>query len=190
MWGAAVKRGYKTGNRNRKLTKLVTIVPYECEITHANYGGDRTTFVTVMAKKLIHPSSRTGAWLPSVLILRGLCKQYTSAHTFVWWGRIKRLVTTPDWEARLAVVGLAWLVETGYWALRVEIIVYLCWLAVKPIGWDVVAKYGTRRIWSLYEVETRRVLLHMIYWRNICGKWVSACRPLRTNRVLYSLSYL
>jgi len=26
----------------------------------------------------------------------------------------------------LAVVGLAWLVETGYWALRAELIVYLC----------------------------------------------------------------
>jgi len=38
MWGAAVKRGYKTGNKNRKLTKLVTIVPFECEITHANFG--------------------------------------------------------------------------------------------------------------------------------------------------------
>jgi len=26
----------------------------------------------------------------------------------------------------LAVVGLAWLVQTGYWALRAELIVYLC----------------------------------------------------------------
>jgi len=34
MWGAAAKRGYKTGNRNRK---LVTIVPFEREITHANF---------------------------------------------------------------------------------------------------------------------------------------------------------
>jgi len=32
-------------------TKLVTIVPLGCEITHANFGGDRTTFVNVMAKK-------------------------------------------------------------------------------------------------------------------------------------------
>jgi len=69
MWGAAVKRCYKTGNRNRKLTKLAKIVPFECEITHANFGGDRTTFVKVMAKKLMHPSSRTRAWLPSVLIV-------------------------------------------------------------------------------------------------------------------------
>jgi len=72
MWGAAVKRGNKTGNRNRKLTKLVKIVPFECEITHANYGGDRTAFVKVMGKKLMHPSSWTRDWLPSVLILRGL----------------------------------------------------------------------------------------------------------------------
>jgi len=71
MWGAAVKRGYKTRNRNRKLTKLVKMVPCECEITHANFG-DRTTFVKVMAKKLMHPSSRTRDWLPSVLIFIGL----------------------------------------------------------------------------------------------------------------------
>jgi len=45
MWGAAVKRGYKTGNRNRKLTKLVKIVSFECDITHANFGGDWTMFV-------------------------------------------------------------------------------------------------------------------------------------------------
>jgi len=37
MWGAAVKRGYKTGNINRKLTILVKIVSFECEITHANF---------------------------------------------------------------------------------------------------------------------------------------------------------
>jgi len=61
MRGAAVERGYKTGNRNRKLTKLVVIVPYDFDITHANFGGDRTTFVKVMAKKLMHPSSRTRA---------------------------------------------------------------------------------------------------------------------------------
>jgi len=54
MWGAAVKTGYNTGNKNRKLTKLVTIVPFECEITHANFGRDRTTFVKVMEKKLIN----------------------------------------------------------------------------------------------------------------------------------------
>jgi len=72
MWGGTVKRGYTTGNRNRKLTKLAKIVPFECEITHANFGGDRTTFVKVTAKKLMHPSSRARAWLPSVLILRGL----------------------------------------------------------------------------------------------------------------------
>jgi len=59
MWGAAVKRGYETGNRNRKLNKLVNIVSFECEITHANVGGDRTTLVKVMAKKLMHPSSWT-----------------------------------------------------------------------------------------------------------------------------------
>jgi len=59
MWGAAVKRGYKTEKRNRKLTKLVKIVSFECEFTHANFGGDQTTFVKVMAKKLMHPSSRT-----------------------------------------------------------------------------------------------------------------------------------
>jgi len=50
MWGADVKRGYKTRNRNLKLTKLVKIVPFEREITHANFGGDRTTLVKVMAK--------------------------------------------------------------------------------------------------------------------------------------------
>jgi len=72
MWGAAKKRSYKTGNRNRKLTELVKIVPFECEITHANFGGDQTTFVKVVAKKLMHPSWQTQAWLPSVLILRGL----------------------------------------------------------------------------------------------------------------------
>jgi len=48
MWGAAVKRGYKTGNKICILTKLVTIVPYECKIKHANFGGDIITF---MAKK-------------------------------------------------------------------------------------------------------------------------------------------
>jgi len=72
MYGTVAKRGYKTGNRNHKLTKLIMIVPFECEITHANLCGDWTTFVKVMAKKLMHPSSRTRAWLPSVLILRGL----------------------------------------------------------------------------------------------------------------------
>jgi len=82
--GTAVKRSYKTGNRNRRLTKLVIIVPYKCEITHANFGGDRTTFVKLMAKKLMHPSSRTQAWLPSVLILRG-----------VWHGHLLRGETTP-----------------------------------------------------------------------------------------------
>jgi len=35
-WGAAVKRGYKTGNRTRKLNTFVEIVLFECEITHAN----------------------------------------------------------------------------------------------------------------------------------------------------------
>jgi len=48
MWSAAVNRGYKTGNRNRKLTKLVKIVPYEYVITHANFSGDRTTLVKVI----------------------------------------------------------------------------------------------------------------------------------------------
>jgi len=76
--GAAVKRGYKTGNRNRKLTKLIKIVSFEFEITLANFGGDRTTFVKVMAKKLMHPSSWTRAWLPSFLILRGLWPHETS----------------------------------------------------------------------------------------------------------------
>jgi len=70
MWGAAAKRGHKIGNRNRKLTKLFKIVPNECEITYANFGGALTTFVKAMAKKLMHPSSRTRDWLPSVLILR------------------------------------------------------------------------------------------------------------------------
>jgi len=52
-----------------------------------------------------------------------------------------------DSEVRgaLAVVGLTWLVETGYWALRAELIIYLCWLAVNRIGWDVAAKYVTMR---------------------------------------------
>jgi len=70
MWDAAVKRGYKTGNI---IHKLVKIVPFEWELTHAKFDGDRTTFVEVMAKKLMHPSSRTRDWLPSVHILRGLC---------------------------------------------------------------------------------------------------------------------
>jgi len=74
---AAVKRYYKTENRNRKLTKLVKIVPFECEITPTNFGGDRTTFVKAMAEKLMHPSSRTRAWLPSVRILRGLWVRWT-----------------------------------------------------------------------------------------------------------------
>jgi len=56
MCDVAVKRGYKIENRNRKLTKLVKIVPYECEITHANFGGVRTTFVKVMAKKHMDPN--------------------------------------------------------------------------------------------------------------------------------------
>jgi len=37
---------------------------------------------------------------------------------------VTRLVTTP--------VGVACIVETGYWALRAELIIYLCWFAVKP----------------------------------------------------------
>jgi len=61
------------------------IFPYECEITHANFGGDWTTFVKVMAKKLMHPSSRTRDWLPSVRILRGLCYMHT-------WTLFKRVV--------------------------------------------------------------------------------------------------
>jgi len=56
MRGPAVKRGYTTENKDRKLTKLVKMVPFQCEITHANCGGDRTTFVKVMPKKLMHPS--------------------------------------------------------------------------------------------------------------------------------------
>jgi len=63
MWGAAVKIGYETGNRNRKLTKLFRILPFECEITHANFGGDRTTFVKVMVKKLMHPGSHSREFL-------------------------------------------------------------------------------------------------------------------------------
>jgi len=64
------KRLYKTGNRrNCKLAKLVKIVPYEREITHTNFDGDRTMFVKVMTKKLMHPSSRTRDWLTSVLTL-------------------------------------------------------------------------------------------------------------------------
>jgi len=55
------------------------------------------------------------------------------------------LVTTPEWEVRWLACGLfgLYLVKTGYWALRAELIIYLCWMAVKPIGWDVVAKYWT-----------------------------------------------
>jgi len=70
--GAAVKRGYKTGNRKCKLIKLVKTVPYECAIMHANFGTDWTTLVKGMAKKLMHPCLRTQDWLPSVLIFRGL----------------------------------------------------------------------------------------------------------------------
>jgi len=51
---------------------LANIVPLECEITHANFGGDWKTFVKVMANKLMHPISRTRDWLPPFLILRGL----------------------------------------------------------------------------------------------------------------------
>jgi len=61
MWGTVVKIGYKTANRILKLTTLVKIVPFECEITHAKFGRDGATFIKVMAKKLMHPSSR--AWL-------------------------------------------------------------------------------------------------------------------------------
>jgi len=72
MWGAAVKDAIKP-EIEIALTKLVTIVPFECEITHVKFGGYRTTFVKVMVKKLMHPSSRTRDWLSSVIILRGLC---------------------------------------------------------------------------------------------------------------------
>jgi len=76
MRGAAIKRVYKTGIRNRKLTKFAKIVSFECEITHANFVEARTTLVKVMAKKLMHPKLRTRDWLPSGLILRALWYMY------------------------------------------------------------------------------------------------------------------
>jgi len=66
MWGAAVKRGYKTGNKIVNSPNVPVL--FHMSITHANFGGDRTTLVKVMAKKLMHPSSWTRAWLASVLI--------------------------------------------------------------------------------------------------------------------------
>jgi len=71
MWGAAIKRGYKAGNRNRKLTKLFKIVPYECEIMHANFGGDPTTLICQSYGKETK-APKFADWLPSVLILRRL----------------------------------------------------------------------------------------------------------------------
>jgi len=66
-----------------KTCKLVQLVPFDREITHANFGGDRTTCVKVMAKKLMHPSSRTRDWLPSVLSLRGLWRGHIAQNCFV-----------------------------------------------------------------------------------------------------------
>jgi len=82
MWGAAVKIGYKTGNKKRKITKLVKIVPLECEIMHANFGGDCTTFVKVVAKKLMHPSSQIVGRLPKpAKVLLFIKLPYSRGHT-------------------------------------------------------------------------------------------------------------
>jgi len=39
---------------------------------------------------------------------------------------VTRLGTTPEREARLVDAGLDCLVGTGYWALRTELIIYVC----------------------------------------------------------------
>jgi len=69
MWSEAVKEAIQPKNIYRKLTKLVKIVSFECEITHANFVEIGQTLVKALAKKLMHPSSPTQALLPPVLIL-------------------------------------------------------------------------------------------------------------------------
>jgi len=62
--------------------------------------------------------------VPSVGAVAGRKPRAVSVPTHLFGGgSVTRLVTTV--RGALAVVGLAWLVQTGYWALRAELIVYL-----------------------------------------------------------------
>jgi hypothetical protein len=73
----------KTVNSQAIVTKLSIFVNLVYGNLHSKFGTERTTFDKVIAKKLKIPmesmdlSSRTRAWQPSVLILRGLCRQQT-----------------------------------------------------------------------------------------------------------------
>jgi len=65
----------KIVNINSTITKFVVVVPYTCTymIMCTNLGMKRTSFAEVTLKNRMDPSSRTRAWLPSVLNLRRLC---------------------------------------------------------------------------------------------------------------------
>jgi len=62
----------KIVNMNHTITKFATVIPYTCMIMCTKFGKKQTSFAEVTLKNRIDPSSRTRAWLPSVLNLRRL----------------------------------------------------------------------------------------------------------------------
>jgi len=69
----------KIANINHTITKFAPVVPYTCALMCTNFGKKRTSFAEVTLKNRMDPSSRTRAWLPSVLNLRRL------------WNKLKEL---------------------------------------------------------------------------------------------------
>jgi len=51
---------------------MATVAPYACMIMCRNFGKNLTTFAEVTIKTRMDPSSRTRAWLTTVLYLRRL----------------------------------------------------------------------------------------------------------------------
>jgi len=58
MWGAVIKKAIKPEIEIANSPNLLRLFDLSVR-SHMSIGGDWTTFVKVMAKKLMHPISRT-----------------------------------------------------------------------------------------------------------------------------------